>query len=181
MNLSKYFTCVPLWIYVGSEALKLIVSLIPVYLWNEPLCIVQMYSWLYLYFSYEEKVACSGKWIPLFWFGWYLLIILFVTALPRLLTKSVTSWLIYEERSLLFCSKIFPLCFSDLSGFHLGHWWHLFSTCVMALHLKTINNISLSGIPSLCIMLGTCWEQKHWALWLTFPWRCWISKSSKQT
>lgn len=143
MNLSKYFTCLPLWIYPGNEALKLNVSLIQVYLWKEPLCIDQMYSWLYLNLSYILK----KRWLVLGSESLYFVLgetsfqflFLFGTALPSLLTKTVPSWLFYEERSLLFCSKTFPVCFSDLSEFHLGQWWHPFwwhpfCTCVMALH-----------------------------------------------
>lgn len=85
----------------------------------------------------EEKVACSGKWITLFWFEWYLVVNSFFVCLG--LPKSVTSWLIYEEKSFLFCSKTFHLCFSDLSEFHRGQWRHPFCICIMALHL--INNL----------------------------------------
>lgn len=88
----------------------------------------------------EVKVACSEKWITLFWFGWYSIVFFFFspfgTALLSLSMKSVPSWLTYEERSFLSCSKTF-LCFCDLSEFDLGQYWHPFCTCVTILHFKT--------------------------------------------
>lgn len=184
MNLSKYFTCLPLWIYPGNEALKLNVSLIQVYLWKEPLCIDQMYSWLYLNLSYILK----KRWLVLGSESLYFVLgetsfqflFLFGTALPSLLTKSVPSWLFYEERSLLFCSKTFPVCFSDLSEFHLGQWWHPFCTCVMALHFYFFSFKWLSSISSLYHVWDLLGAKALSLMTLTFPGTCGMSKSNKK-
>lgn len=111
-------------------------------------------------------MSFSGKWITLFEFIWYLVVIFFAV-LPSLLTKNVPSWFIYEERPFLFCHKTFLLCFSDWSEFPLGQWWRAFCSCVRAVHLNTTNNLVFSpvicsSVPTLCIMLGMCWELELW-------------------
>lgn len=156
-NLSKYFTCLPL--HSHRQWSTKIECFSSQFIFGRS----QMYSWFYLNLSYQlKKVSCSGKWITLFGFIWYLIVIFFVVR-PSLLTKNVPSWFIYEETPFLFCNKPFLLCFSDWCEFPLGQWWHPVCACVRAVHLNTINNlfsspVSGSSVPCVCLTLGTCWE-----------------------